>query len=136
MGKLEAAVLVADISGFTRLTESMGAREAGGVELLTRCLNSFFGQMIELVRGHGGDVMRFAGDSMICCFSALPAELDLPDGGLEQATLRCLQCATALVQDLGELCLLAFVQQALSDTFPDFFGYQLVSSLPPRMLFP
>ena len=102
MAKLEAAVLVADISGFTRLTESMGAREAAGVELLTRCLNSFFGQMIELVRRHGGDVMRFAGDSMICCFTALDAEKLLPDAGLELATLRCLQCASALVQDLGE----------------------------------
>ena len=102
MSKVEAAVLVADISGFTRLTESMGAREAAGVELLTKCLNSFFGQMIDLVLAHGGDVMRFAGDSMICCFAALPVESSLPDGGLEQATLRCLQCATALMRDLGE----------------------------------
>ncbi len=40
----EGAVMVADISGFTRLTEqlSRGSKAAFGVELLTKCMNSYF----------------------------------------------------------------------------------------------
>lgn len=99
---MDAAILVADISGFTKLTESLSQRDAAGVELLTKCINSFFGQIIEVVLHHGGDVMRFAGDSIICCFIATSEEGVAPERRLQQATLRCLQCASALVKDLGE----------------------------------
>lgn len=109
MDRIEAAVLVADISGFTKLTESMGSREVAGVELLTKCVNSFFGQVIDLVLCHGGDVMQFAGDSMICCFTPTTAEQGMPGGGLKQATIRCLQCATALTRNLGEHVSLPFI---------------------------
>lgn len=102
MRSLDAAILVVDISGFTNMTEKLSHRDAAGVELLTKCINSFFSQVIHLVLSHGGDVMRFAGDSMICCFSPSADESLLPDSGLEQATLRCLQLATALTRDLGK----------------------------------
>ena len=101
MESIQAAILVADISGFTKLTESMGSKDSAGVEVLTRCINSFFGQVIDLVLQHGGDVMRFAGDSMICCFSASEEESLSPDEGLKKATLRSARCAMALVRELG-----------------------------------
>ncbi len=44
------AVLIADIAGFTALTEDLGRRGAAGVELLTRCMNNFFTLVIELVQ--------------------------------------------------------------------------------------
>ena len=45
MNTFEGAVLIADISGFTGLTEVLSSREAAGVEMLTKCLNNFFGQV-------------------------------------------------------------------------------------------
>ena len=40
----EGAVLVADISGFTALTEQLSRAEIG-VELLTKCINDFFARV-------------------------------------------------------------------------------------------
>jgi class 3 adenylate cyclase len=58
-------------------------------------------QVIDLVHQHGGDVMRFAGDSIICSFSATKAEHALPDKGLAKATCRSVQCAADLSFQLG-----------------------------------
>ena len=47
MSSFEGGVLVADISGFTQLTEQLTRRahSAFGVELLTKCINSFFSKV-------------------------------------------------------------------------------------------
>jgi hypothetical protein len=45
METFEGAVLIADISGFTGLTEVLSSREVAGVEMLTKCMNNFFGQV-------------------------------------------------------------------------------------------
>lgn len=47
METFEGAVMVADISGFTRLTEqlSRGSQTAFGVELLTKCINNYFSKV-------------------------------------------------------------------------------------------
>ncbi len=44
-----SAVLFADISGFTRLTEQLARKGAAGAEELTTALNSYFGRLIEIV---------------------------------------------------------------------------------------
>lgn len=53
------------------------------------------------VYSHGGDVMRFAGDSVICAFLPSEAEATSEDKGLAAATLRSVRCAAVLAQDLG-----------------------------------
>ena len=58
-------------------------------------------QVIDLVHQHGGDVMRFAGDSIICAFAASKAEHALADGGLAAATSRSVRCASELSFKLG-----------------------------------
>ena len=40
----EGAVLVADIGGFTALTEQLSRAESG-VELLTKCINDYFARV-------------------------------------------------------------------------------------------
>ncbi|MDF1666527.1 MAG: adenylate/guanylate cyclase domain-containing protein, partial [Planctomycetota bacterium] len=92
----EAAVLFADISGFTALTESLADKGADGVEELTRILNAYFGQIISVVRSHGGDVIKFAGDALLAFW---PSD--------EQASLgimarRATQCALALQRSLQD----------------------------------
>jgi class 3 adenylate cyclase/tetratricopeptide (TPR) repeat protein len=62
---ITTAVLFADISGFTALTEKLAERGPSGAEELTLQLNNYFGQLIDLITAHGGDIAKFAGDSLI-----------------------------------------------------------------------
>ena len=60
----ECAVLFADLSGFTQLTENYARRGPEGAEQLTRILNDFLGRVVEVIQYHGGDVVKFAGDAI------------------------------------------------------------------------
>ncbi len=56
---------VADISGFTPLTARFAREGPAGAEKLTGILNTYFGQLIELITSYWGDVLKFAGDALI-----------------------------------------------------------------------
>ena len=60
-------------------------------------------ELLDLMKvySHGGDVMRFAGDSVIWAFLPSAEEAAAGDGGLAAATLRSVRCAATLAQDLG-----------------------------------
>lgn len=61
-------------------------------------------QVIDLIELHGGDVVKFAGDSMICAFVPTSSEKQASkDEGKRLATLRCVRCATQLSTKYGEL---------------------------------
>ncbi|NQV28298.1 MAG: adenylate/guanylate cyclase domain-containing protein, partial [Rhodopirellula sp.] len=62
------AVLFADISGFTSLTERLAEKGAVGAEELTAALNRYFGQLIDIIDDFGGDVLKFAGDALLATF--------------------------------------------------------------------
>jgi class 3 adenylate cyclase len=87
-----AAVLFADISGFTALTERLARTGPGGVEELTELLNGCFGQLVQLVLDHGGDVVKFAGDALLALW---PADEDLAG-----VTARAASCGLAMQQVL------------------------------------
>ena len=63
--RFPAAVLFADISGFTALTEQLARGGPAGAEELTHLLNAYFDQLIDLIAGYGGDIVKFAGDALI-----------------------------------------------------------------------
>lgn len=63
LSRFRAAVVFADASGFTHLTESL-ACQPRGAEKIGATLNGFFGPLIDLVRKHGGDVIKFSGDAV------------------------------------------------------------------------
>jgi len=88
--EFQAALLFADVSGFTRLTEKLTARGPAGTEHLTQVLNLYFGQIIDLVDQWGGDVIKFAGDAMIALW--------LNPEGAKEATA----CALALQRRLHD----------------------------------
>lgn len=75
--ELECAVMFADISGFTALTERLAQQGAGGAERLTRALSAYFTRLISLVHEHGGDVVKFAGDAFIALWRTAPGGDDL-----------------------------------------------------------
>jgi class 3 adenylate cyclase/tetratricopeptide (TPR) repeat protein len=114
-----AAVLHADIAGFTPLTERLSQDGPEGIDRLSSQLNAFFGELIELVSAHGGDIVKFAGDSLVAIWPSEEnpgALLDLTEIGdqvgggeyllhpssLGSKALRAAQCACAIQSRLHE----------------------------------
>lgn len=65
---LEGSVVLADLSGFTRLTEVLAGTGAEGVEHLHRVLMRTFGALLGPSLDLGGDVLGFAGDAALVWF--------------------------------------------------------------------
>ena len=68
-----AAVLFADIAGFTTLTEELSfygnsGKSSLGTEILAEKLNLYMREIVRVCDHWGGDVIRFAGDAMIAIF--------------------------------------------------------------------
>ncbi len=80
----EAAVLFADISDFTPLSEALGLVGPHGTEELTHILNDTFTPLIEHTHHWGGVVGKFAGDAFTALFSG------------SDSLLRALSCALGL----------------------------------------
>ncbi len=87
-----AAVVFADVSGFTRLASSLSELGAEGAEQLTQLLNAYYGALIDLIDRHGGDVVRFAGDSLLAVWPA--------GGGIDSQN-----CLAEQVRRAAECCL-------------------------------
>lgn len=62
--RVEGVVLASDVSGFTQLALSL-QDTSGGIEELSRILNGVFAQLISAIDEAGGDVVGFAGDSLV-----------------------------------------------------------------------
>jgi class 3 adenylate cyclase/tetratricopeptide (TPR) repeat protein len=87
------AVLFADISGFTPLTEAL-ARSFGphrGAEELTVQINRVYEALIAEVNSYAGSVIGFAGDAITCWFDDAPLDL----AGLTEGARRAATCALA-----------------------------------------
>ena len=97
---MTGALLLADISGFTAITERLAERGPGGAEELRVLLDGAFQPLLELIAGTGGDVLKFAGDALLACWPAPPGDLD-GDRGLAAATAAAAGCAQAMQAALG-----------------------------------
>lgn len=90
------AALVADISGFTALTERLAELGSVGAERLTEILDKYFGHAVARIELHGGDVARFAGDGLLVVWPC-NTENEVP------AAVRCAAaCAMDLITPPGE----------------------------------
>jgi class 3 adenylate cyclase len=67
-GSFEAYAMFVDMSGFTRLTETLLKEGTAGAERLSDILNAIFEPMVSLVYRHGGFIPYFAGDAFIGIF--------------------------------------------------------------------
>ena len=67
--EMVGALMIADVSGFSTLS-SLLEKSAGsqGADRMSQFLNKYFGHMIEIIEEHGGDVLKFAGDALVCVF--------------------------------------------------------------------
>ena len=102
--ELQAAILFADISGFTLLTERMAEKGPTGVETLARILNEYFGQLIDIIHDYGGDVVKFAGDAVIAVWPVVPdvtISQTVSRADQWQWTMRAAECALEVHERLS-----------------------------------
>ncbi|MFQ5436175.1 MAG: adenylate/guanylate cyclase domain-containing protein, partial [Anaerolineae bacterium] len=90
-----AAVLFADVSGFTPLAEALAQKGPEGAEALTRVLNTYFSRMITLIERRAGEVVKFSGDAMMVVFPA-------PAGQMGDAVRRAQEAAEAMQGAMDE----------------------------------
>ncbi len=96
-----AAVLLADISGFADLTECLAEKGPAGTTELTHLLNSYFGQLIDLITAHGGDVIKFSGDALLAVWPARAGLFPGLEDDLGVATHRAVQCGWTIQQEMA-----------------------------------
>ena len=104
--RFPAAVMFADISGFTALAEQLSQSfgPPAGAEQLADILNAHFNQFIELIGEHGGEVVKFAGDALVVLWPARygPGPSFGEERELAAVTGRAIQCALALQREMTE----------------------------------
>jgi len=79
----DVAILMADIRGFTPMTEKMSPEET--IEVLNR----YFSAIIPLIQSHQGIIVDFVGDGILVFFEPIAESL-------ATTTQRCVQCALAM----------------------------------------
>ena len=96
-----AAVMYADITGFTALTERLEgiphAEQGAGAEAVTNTINGYFAKFIDVLHAHGGDIAKFTGDGVLAVWAT---ETNLPAvqiaSALREAIRRASQCGLAV----------------------------------------
>lgn len=94
-----AAVLFADIRGFTAIADKLARQGRVGAEHLADLLNACFGQLITVIHEHGGEVTKFAGDALLALW---PVEEGVSHLGpearkaLARMVIRAAQCGLAI----------------------------------------
>eukprot|EP00842_Homolaphlyctis_polyrhiza_P003038 jgi/Hompol1/3735/HPOL_006710-RA len=55
-----AAVVMVDVSGYSKLTAALAERGPVGAELLTKTMKGYLDKIIHTIVTHGGDIVKFA----------------------------------------------------------------------------
>lgn len=66
---LEGSLVLADISGFTRMSERLAEVGKEGAEWLTNIINQYFRRMLDITREYGGSNVKFGGDALLLLFT-------------------------------------------------------------------
>ncbi len=92
-GKLKAATMFADLSGFSSMADALGKLGHHGSEMLAALMQSVFEPLVSSVYAQGGFVVGFAGDSITAVFL---------DEGPVSPILRCVSAATQIKKHFAE----------------------------------
>ena len=94
---IKTVSLFADISGFTKLSESFSKKGRKGSEFLAFCLNRYMELLINIIGKNGGDIIKFAGDALLVIW---PQE---KRGDEINSCRRAVQCAMQIMSKLDKL---------------------------------
>ncbi len=86
-GSFKAYTMFADISGFTKLTETLMKHKKDGAEILTDVINSIFNPIVRTVYDNGGMISSYAGDAFTAIFMIDPESenMDVDHGVMNSA---------------------------------------------------
>ena len=107
-------MVMADLSGFTALSERLARLGDEGAERLTDTINSFFERMLETASRYGGDTLTFGGDAILLLFDGPEHATRAAVAALEM--LKQVERAAAVEADGGKVKIGMSVG-AHSDTF-------------------
>ncbi|MEN8375310.1 MAG: AAA family ATPase [Gemmatimonadota bacterium] len=93
-----AAVLFADLAGFTPLTRRLAATGSAGAERLSQVLDQTFGRMVGVIERAGGDVVLFAGDAVLAAWQCMEGA-----EALKEAVLLAASCGKEILATLDGL---------------------------------
>ena len=96
---IQAVVLFADLAGFTALTEAMQLGGPQGVETLGEALGETYGELVDAVYAYGGDVVKFAGDSLTVVW---PAAHESQLGDFAGRAAASAQAIQAIIGKIGQ----------------------------------
>ncbi|QQR41990.1 AAA family ATPase [Myxococcus xanthus] len=105
---VRGAILLLDIAGFTPIVVSLSGAGPRGIDALQRLLTSYYTEMIDVVKDHGGDIYQFAGDSILACFEVEPGV------DASGAVQRAARCALDVQQRLSRFAQLELLGQRFS----------------------
>lgn len=100
-----AAVLFVDITAYSAFAESLSDKESEGVEELAFFLNECFGQLIQIIREHGGEVTKFAGDALVAIWPVPHSMARVGRAAREKLSdlvLLAAQCALAIQEESSD----------------------------------
>ncbi|KAJ3049420.1 hypothetical protein HK097_009578 [Rhizophlyctis rosea] len=111
-----AAVVMADVSGYSTLTTKLADKGPIGAEILCKTMKGYLDKIIKVILLHGGDIVKFAGDAVIFYWK-LPVDPTRsthdPDEGEEQIddvaggeiVLKAATCCGRLLEELGSFAI-------------------------------
>jgi predicted ATPase/class 3 adenylate cyclase len=67
-GEFQAASLFLDLSGFSRMTDTLMQHGQRGAEVLANLMHGVFDPLVENIFSHGGKIVSFAGDGIMALF--------------------------------------------------------------------
>jgi class 3 adenylate cyclase len=67
---IQGVCLLVDISGFTKLSGEYCNLGREGIDGLQLATNGYMGSLVEIIYSCGGEIIKFAGDAIICVFSS------------------------------------------------------------------
>lgn len=92
---LDGTLVLADVSGFTPLSERLGRAGREGAELLTNLIDRYFSRQLDIARRYGGTNLKFGGDAVLLAFTgsghahrATAAALAMQQAAVEGSALR------------------------------------------------
>mmetsp|Transcript_22021 Transcript_22021/g.45872 ORF Transcript_22021/g.45872 Transcript_22021/m.45872 type:complete len:1993 (-) Transcript_22021:215-6193(-) len=97
---VKGCVMIADISGFTKLGEKLRRKygEGEGAARLASDINDVLSEFILCVYAYGGDIVKFAGDAIICVFQGRHEDMHVDPAKYQTtATLKAQLCAKSLI---------------------------------------
>ncbi len=66
---VQGTLVMADISGFTRMSEQLASVGKEGAEWLTNTINQYFQRMLDVAANYGGSNLKFGGDALLLLFT-------------------------------------------------------------------